>query len=149
LSRALKIPVMPWQIPASRTPNTTDQVNADFDSQHWGTGGSCIFGDPAIGSDYHNVHPTILALQFPSAFQADMGATAEDMYIRSEPFDISQPVYTDFPLRGIFAVLLGGGSTTGIISSVGNPEPWTRNKLNAYMDNPIRFDSTSTRCKPK
>ncbi|MFC0397720.1 hypothetical protein [Paraburkholderia rhizosphaerae] len=145
LSRALKLPVMPWQIPASRTPNTGDLVNADFDSQHWGTGGSCILGDPAIGADYHNVHPAILALQFPSAFTADMGATAEDMFIRSEPFDISRPVYSDFPLRGIFAVLLGGGSTTGIISTVGNPEPWTRNKLNAYMDDPIRFDNASGR----
>jgi len=143
ISRALKLPVMPWQIPASRTPNTNDAVAADFDSQHWGTGGSCLMGDPEIGSDYRNVHPTILALQFPSAFQAEMGATAEDMFIRSEPFDISLPAYTDFPLRGIFAVLLGGGSTTGIISTVGNPESWTRDKLNAYMNDPVRFGSDS------
>ncbi len=143
VSRALKLPVMPWQIPASRTPNTKDQVNSDFDSQHWGTGGSCIFGDPAIGSNYHNVNPTILALPFSAEFSADMGATAEDMFIRSVPFDISGPLYGDFPLRGIFAVLLGGGSTTGIVSSIGNPEAWTRNKLNAYMANPIRFDPSS------
>ncbi|CAB3746588.1 hypothetical protein [Paraburkholderia humisilvae] len=147
LSRALKLPVMPWQIPASRTPNTTDQVNADFDNQHWGTGGSYLMGDAAIGYDYLNVNPTILALQFSPAFP-DMGATAEDMYIRSEPFDMTNPAYTDFPLRGIFAVLLGGGATTGIISTVGNPEPWTRNKLNAYMDNPIRFGDNQQR-KPR
>jgi hypothetical protein len=145
VSRALKLPVMPWQIPASRTPATTDSVNADFDSQHWGTGGSCLLGDPAIGSDYHHVHPNILALQFPTAFQSDMGQTAEDMFIRSEPFDISNPSYGDFPLRGIFAVLLGGGATTGIISTVGNPEPWVRDKLNAYMAAPIGFDSASSR----
>ncbi|HEY4352985.1 MAG TPA: hypothetical protein VGN31_17265 [Paraburkholderia sp.] len=146
ISRALKLPVMPWQIPASRTPNTNDAVASDFDSEHWGTGGSFLMGDPAIGPDYHNVNATILALQFPSSFQAEMGATAEDMFIRSEPFDISHPAYTDFPLRGIFAVLLGGGSTTGIISTVGNPESWTRDKLNAYMDNPIRFDSGGAQC---
>jgi len=145
VSRALKLPVMPWQVPASRTPNTSDLVNSDFDSQHWGTGGSYLMGDPAIGSDYHHVNPTILALQFPQAFQADMGATVEDMFIRSEPFDISNPAYGDFPLRGIFAVLLGGGSTTGIISTVGNPEPWTRNKLNAYMDSPIAFDTPAAK----
>lgn len=144
VSRALKLPVMPWQIPARRTPNTTDQVNTDFDSQHWGTGGSCILGDPAIGWDYHNVNATILGLQFPTSFPA-MGATAEDMYIRSEPFDISAPMYTDFPLRGIFAVLLGGGSTTGLVSAIGNPEPWTREKINAYMNDPISFDDTGNR----
>jgi hypothetical protein len=126
---------------------TTDKVAANFDLQHWGTGGSCILGDSAIGSDYHNVHPRILALPFPVAFQADVGKTAEDMFVRSEPFDISNPSYTDFPLRGIFAVLLGGGATTGIISTVGDPEPWTRNKLNAYMNNPIRFDNTSSQLK--
>ncbi|WP_144111914.1 hypothetical protein [Paraburkholderia sp. BCC1886] len=140
VSRALKLPVMPWQIPASRIPTTTDPVAADFDSQHWGTGGSCLLGDPAIGSDYQNVNPTILALQFPAAFQQYMGATAEDMFIRSEPFDISKPMYGDFPLRGIFTVLLGGGATTGIVSAIGNPEPWAREKLNAYMNAPIPFD---------
>lgn len=140
VSRALKLPVMPWQVPASRIPNTTDPVAKDFDSQHWGTGGSCLLGDPAIGSDYRNVHPTILALQFPSVFQQYMGVTAEDMFLRSEPFDISNPMYGDFPLRGIFSVLLGGGATTGIVSAIGNPEAWTREKLNAYMNDPIRFD---------
>ena len=140
VSRALKLPVMPWQMPASRIPTTTDLVATDFDSQHWGTGGSCLLGDPAIGSDYHHVNPKILALQFPEAFQQYMGATAEDMFIRSEPFDISNPLYGDFPLRGIFSVLLGGGATTGMVSAIGNPESWTRGKLNAYMDSPIPFD---------
>lgn len=140
VSRALKLPVMPWQMPASRIPNTTDPVATDFDSQHWGTGGSCLLGDPAIGSNYENVHPTILALQFPETFQQDMGATVKDMFIRSEPFDISNPLYGDFPLRGIFTVLLGGGATTGIVSAIGNPEPWARQKLNTYMNQPITFD---------
>jgi len=140
VSRALKVPVMPWQIPASRIPNTTDPVAADFDSQHWGTGGSCLLGDPAIGSDYRNVHPTILALTFPAVFQQSMGVTAKDMFLRSEPFDISNPMYGDFPLRGIFTVLLGGGATTGIVSAIGNPEAWARDKLNAYMNSPVSFD---------
>ncbi|SAL15407.1 hypothetical protein AWB71_00534 [Caballeronia peredens] len=139
LSLALKMPVMPWQIPASRTPNTSDSVPTSFDSQHWGTGGSCIMGDAAIGSDYNNVNANILALVFPNETEY-MGNTAKDMFIRSEPFDVSLPMYADFALRGIFAVLLGGGSTTGIVSSVGNPEAWTRNKLNAYMNAPISFD---------
>ncbi|WP_168795021.1 hypothetical protein [Paraburkholderia aromaticivorans] len=140
VSRTLKLPVMPWQMPASRIPGTTDPVATNFDPQHWGTGGSCLLGDPAIGSNYDNVHPVILALQFPEAFKQNMGATVEDMFIRSEPFDISNPLYGDFPLRGIFSVLLGGGATTGIVSAIGNPEPWARQKLKAYMDEPITFD---------
>lgn len=145
VSRALKVPVMPWQIPASRTPATTDEVYPDFDSQHWGSGGSYMLGDPAIGSDYHNINSTILALGFPAPFQTYMGKTVEDLFAHAEPFDISAPAYGDFPVRGIFAVLLGGGATTGIISTVGNPEPWVRDKLNAYMTAPIGFDTASSR----
>ncbi|WP_277186239.1 hypothetical protein [Caballeronia sp. BR00000012568055] len=143
LSRALKLPVMPWQIPASHIPTTSDQVNADFDSQHWGTGGSCILGDSAIGTDYRNVNPTLLAFTFPTNWQPYYGgATVQDMFIRDTPFDISQPLYGDFPLRGIFSMLLGGGSTTGIVSSIGDPSPWVRNKLNAYMNAPIPLGAT-------
>lgn len=129
---------MAWQIPSSWTPLVTDMVLDDFDSQHWGTGGSYMLGDAGINSDYHNVHPNILALEFNPAFPY-MGQTAEDMFIRAEPFDLTTPAYGDFPLRGIFSVLLGGGSTTGIVSSIGNPGPWVRNKLKAYMENPIPF----------
>ncbi len=51
-----------------------------------------------------------------------MGETAEDMFKRSEPFDVSAPAYGDFPYRGIFTVLLGGGATTGLISTVGDDD---------------------------
>jgi len=142
LSLHLQVPAMPWQIPASRTPLVNDAVNDDFDSQHWGTGGSYIMGDPGINSDYHNVNPKILALKFMDAFP-HMGKTAEEMFQRSEPFDLTEPAYLDFPLRGIFAVLLGGGSTTGIVSSIGNPEPWVRQKLATYMAYPIPLLSTA------
>ncbi|KAN0079542.1 hypothetical protein V8E54_004756 [Elaphomyces granulatus] len=139
LSAELQVPLMPWQIPSSRTPLVTDLVFDDFHKlQHWGTGGSYMLGDADINSDYHNVNHKILAIKFLKEF-SDMGKTAEEMFKRSEPFDLTTPAYGDFPLRGIFSVLLGGGSTTGIVSSIGNPEPWVRNKLNAYMKKPIRF----------
>ncbi|WP_454766664.1 hypothetical protein [Cupriavidus campinensis] len=139
LSRDLKFPIMPWQIPASHAPLVSDAVNDDFDTQNWGTGGTYIFGDPGVGTDYHNINPKIVALPFPPAFHWAMGRTAEDMFRRSEPFDVSAPAYGDFPFRGIFTLLLGGGATTGIISTVGDDTSWIRDKLRAYMDNPIPF----------
>lgn len=147
LSRDLKVPIMPWQIPASHAPLVSDPVNDNFDTQNWGTGGTYIFGDPAIGSDYHNINPKIVALPFPAAFHWAMGATAEDMFRRSEPFDVSAPAYGDFPYRGIFTMLLGGGATTGIISTVGDATSFVRDKLNTYMKAPISFtdDQYATR----
>lgn len=139
LSRDLRFPIMPWQIPASHAPLVSDPVNDNFDTQNWGTGGTYIFGDPAIGSDYRNVNPKIVALPFPTAFHWAMGRTAEDMFKRSEPFNVSAPAYIDFPYRGIFTVLLGGGATTGIISTVGDDTSFVRDKLNAYMKDPIPF----------
>lgn len=139
LSAQLQFPIMPWQIPSSWTPLTTDAVNDDFDSQHWGTAGSYVMGDAGINSDYLNVNPKILALQFNAALPY-MGQTAADIFTRAEPFDLTDPKYADFPRRGIFAVLLGGGSTTGIVSSIGNPQPWVRDKLYTYMQNSIYFN---------
>ncbi|KND87793.1 hypothetical protein TOPH_07589 [Tolypocladium ophioglossoides CBS 100239] len=138
LSARLRFPIMPWQIPSSWTPLTTDTVNDDFDSQHWGTGGSYIMGDAGINSDYRNINPKILALRFSSSLE--MGGTAENIFTRAEPFDLTDPAYAHFPLRGIFAVLLGGGATTGIVASVGNPQPWVRDKLYTYMENPISLN---------
>ena len=144
LSAQLRFPIMPWQIPASWTPLTTDVVNDDFDSQHWGTGGTYMLGDAGLNSDYHNVNPKILALEFSPALPY-MGKTATDTFVRAEPFDLTDPKYLDFPRRGIFAVLLGGGSTTGIVSSIGNPGSFVRDRLHNYMKSPIHFDEKQKR----
>jgi len=65
-------------------------------------------GDPGINSDYHNVNPKTLALKFNIPY---VGTGVEDMFIRGEPFDRTNSAYIDFPLHGIFAILLGGGVT--------------------------------------
>ncbi|KAL7924487.1 hypothetical protein ACQKWADRAFT_331419 [Trichoderma austrokoningii] len=144
VSVSLQVPVMPWQIPASRAPLVRDDVSRDYDYQHWGTGGSYLFGDAEINSDYRNIHPTVLSLRLnPTLIKAH---TAAEVWRRGEPFDLSQPAYEDFPLRGIFTVLLGGGSTTGVISTVGRAGPWVADRLNAYAEDPIKFDDTSSDC---
>ncbi|KAB8222576.1 hypothetical protein BDV33DRAFT_201279 [Aspergillus novoparasiticus] len=136
ISTYLQEPVMAWQIPSSHQPLVTDNVSDDALSQHWGTGGSYILGHPEIGSDYENIHPKIAHL--PCNWLGD-GNTVEDLFRHAEPFDLTDPAFLDFPQRGIFAILLGGGSTTGIISTVGSKEPWARKKLHEYMNNPIRY----------
>ncbi|KAK3307829.1 putative hydroxymethyltransferase [Chaetomium strumarium] len=140
LSAHLAAPVMPWQIPASRIPLTTEVVS-DLEKEHWGTAGSWILGHSEVGSDYHTVNQNILNLELPPVHQPFMGKNPRDMFIRGEPFDFSRPAYEDFPVRGIFTVLLGGGATTGIVSDVGNPESWVRNKLNKYMERPINLQT--------
>ncbi|OAQ62565.1 carbohydrate binding domain-containingprotein [Purpureocillium lilacinum] len=139
LGANISVPIMPWQIPASYCPTVNDPVNDDFDSQHWGTGGTYILGDPKIGSDYHNANSKILNFKFPVPFPF-MGTTIENIFIRSEPFDWTYGALTGFPLKGIFTVLLGGGSTTGIVSTIGNPKSFVRDKLHAYMEDPIKLD---------
>jgi hypothetical protein len=63
------------------------------------------------------------------------------MFVRGEPFDFGRPAFEDFPLRGIFAVLLGGGATTDIVRDVGNPESWVRDKLREYMEHPVSLET--------
>ncbi|KAG6815401.1 hypothetical protein H0H87_002219 [Tephrocybe sp. NHM501043] len=139
LSGKLKVAVMPWQIPSSHTPLTSDSVTDNLDPQHWGTGGSYILGDAQLSSNVQNINRTILGLDFFGLVWTY--GTPEDMFKRVA-FDWSKPAYRDFPLRGIFAVLFGGGSTTGIASNIGNAVPFVTDRLHDYMENPISLDST-------
>ncbi|GAP83322.1 putative carbohydrate binding domain protein [Rosellinia necatrix] len=137
----LKIPVMPWQIPASRIPSVSEDVKVEnLEADHWGTGGTYIFGDPAIGSEVSNINGTILdiALTVPTLIPYD---SVDALFRASEPFDLTKPAYPDFPFFGIFTVLLGGGSTTGVVTGIGSTGVWTQQQISKYMDDPISFDS--------
>ncbi|WP_369788661.1 hypothetical protein [Rouxiella sp. WC2420] len=148
VSEQLNCPVMPWQIPASRTPLKTDYVTDNFEEQHWGSSANYLFGDAALGSDVKNIHPTILEFDFHKyapATAAQVGATPEHMYTRKGKFDVSEPGYKDFAKQGIFAVLLGGGCTLGIVpplSCTAADTAWVGDRLNAYRDQPLTFSDT-------
>ena len=137
----LNTPVMPWQIPASRIPHAGEPVTpASLERDHWGTGGTYIFGDPAVGSDVRNIHPAVLAIKPGALVEQD---NVESLFRSSVPFDLSGPAYHDFPLCGIFAVLLGGGSTTGVVTTIGTTGKWTQEKTSKYMKAPISFTATT------
>lgn len=135
----LKVPVMPWQVPASRIPRAAgDAVTAgSLESDHWGTGGTYIFGDAGIGSDLQNIHPVVLDIKLASDLIPH--DDVESLFRSAEPFDLGVPSWGDFPLRGIFSVLLGGGSTTGVVTSIGTTGKWTQDKIREYMENPTFF----------
>ncbi|MEU4805992.1 hypothetical protein [Actinosynnema sp. NPDC023587] len=133
----LKQPVMPWQIPASRLPATTDAVGTPISDDAWGTGGSYLFGHPEIGDDVANVNPAVRDFALPATFPAPYTGKPVSALFTRQPFDWSAPAYGDFPLRGIFSVLLGGGATTGIVGGVGRTGAWTAAKTTRYLDHPI------------
>lgn len=136
----LKVPVMPWQIPASRIPHATGDADVTADSlepDHWGTGGTYMFGDAGIGSDLQNIHPAVLYIKLASDLIPH--EDVESLFESAEPFDLGVPSWGDFPLRGIFSVLLGGGSTTGVVTSIGTTGKWTQDKIRDYMENPTFF----------
>ncbi|KAI4212866.1 MAG: hypothetical protein LQ351_004391 [Letrouitia transgressa] len=143
LSLDLQVPVAPWQIPASRIPLVSEEVN-NPETEQWGTGGSYILGDRGVSFDYHNINPTILAIKPNPITEAK---TVEDIFIRSQPFDLTYPKYRDFLYRGIFTVLLGGGSTTGIVDGIGTTSSWTQDRLNTYMNSPITISNAESRHK--
>lgn len=137
----LKVPVMPWQISASRIPRAADDTATagSLEPDHWGTGGTYIFGDTGIGSSLQNIHPAVRDIK-PAALvqQENVGS----LFKSSEPFDLGVPAWGDFPLRGIFTVLLGGGCTTGVVTSIGASGKWTQEKVSEYMASPIALTST-------
>lgn len=147
LGRHLKKPIMPWQIPASHLPTTLDNVeewvespDMGFNAQFWGTGGTYLFGDANIGSSLSNIHPIALALDFPGAgdHKKNMGENVAELLSRRS-WDMSVSHYNDFHTRGIFHVQLGGGTTTGIVTDVGNKSNWVIPRLQKYHINPIKL----------
>ncbi|KAK0670170.1 putative carbohydrate binding domain protein [Cercophora samala] len=135
LSLELQTPVAPWQIPASRIPSAKETV-ANLELEHWGSGGTYLFGDPAIGSSVDNINPTILDIK-PSSLVPHKDVRG--LFTAALPYDLSYPKYFDFPVRGIFSVLLGGGATTGVVTTIGKTGLWTQEKVSAYMTAPVGF----------
>ncbi|MCP1292183.1 hypothetical protein NK214_18535 [Chromobacterium sp. S0633] len=144
LSRHLRKPVMPWQIPASHLATKLDNVarfsnvpSEPFEKQHWGSGGSYLMGHPEIGADANKIHDTLLAVKFTA--HPEMGEDAKALFSRHK-WDLSKPKYLDFPTYGIFHVQLGGGMTTGVVSTIGDPSDWMRKRLHDYRDKPVMFE---------
>lgn len=144
LSRHLRKPVMPWQIPASHLATKMDNVarfskdpSEPFEKQHWGSGGSYLMGHPEIGADANKIHDTLLAVKFTA--HPEMGEDAKALFSRHK-WDLSKPKYLDFPTYGIFHVQLGGGMTTGVVSTIGDPSDWMRKRLHDYRDMPVMFE---------
>lgn len=151
ISLELQIPIMPWQVPASRTPTIIDIVADDFDKQRWGTAASYIFGDEIIGGDVNNINSTIRDFSFidhnAEALAELVGNTAGDMYAAKPHFDIYLPAYKDFALKGIFHVQLGGRNSLGMVPpAIGDKHDvdldWINEKLEAYAKNPVTFEDT-------
>ncbi len=138
VSRHLRMPVLPWQFPASHLATEADAVADDFNDQHWGSGGSYILGHPEVGSDVNAINPKLLDMAFNPSFEDMMTGSPRALFGRTT-WDITEPRYVDFPAMGIFHVQLGGGATTGVVSAVGDTSGWVRNKLKAYRNTPVAF----------
>lgn len=138
LSRHLRQPVLPWQMPASRLASVSEDVG-ELEEQFWGTGGSYLMGHPEIGSSVSAINPRLLNIEFLDVHTSMMGHNPQELFSRHE-WDFSAPKYQDFPSRGIFHVQVGGGATTGVVSAVNrNSSRWMRAKLKAYRDAPVKF----------
>ena len=139
LSRYLRQPVMPWQVPASRLASVSEEVG-ELEEQFWGTGGSYLMGHPEIGSAVDAINTKLLDIEFLDVHVGMMGRNPRDLFSR-QSWDLSTAKYHDFPSRGIFHVQVRGGATTGVVSAVNrNSSRWMREKLKTYRDNPVKFE---------
>ncbi|WGL57755.1 hypothetical protein [Kluyvera intermedia] len=138
LSRHLRQPVLPWQMPASRLASVSEEVGS-LDEQFWGTGGSYLMGHAEIGNSVEAINANLLNIEFLDVHTSMMGRNPQELFSRHD-WDLSEPKYADFPSRGIFHVQVGGGATTGVVSAVNrNSSSWMRAKLKAYRNNPVKF----------
>lgn len=138
LSRHLRQPVLPWQVPASRLASVNEQVG-ELEEEFWGTGGSYLMGHAEIGRSVDAINERLLNIEFLDVHAPMMAHNPRELFSRHE-WDFTTPKYLDFPSRGIFHVQVGGGATTGVVSAVNhNSSSWMRAKLKAYRNNPVKF----------
>jgi hypothetical protein len=136
VSERVRSPAMLWQIPGSHMPNKQEGSSL-VTNGHAGSGGSFFMGDITIGSNLNNIHKSLLNLHVSNPYY--YASTVGGILAQDNSHDWSQQALPKAIDSNVFAILWGGGRTTGLISSLepGTDPVWLANKVNAYYTNPI------------
>ena len=96
-------------------------------------------GDITIGSNLANIDPSLLNLQVSNPYyymNTVGGILAQDDF-----YDWSRQELETAIDSNVFAILWGGGRTTGLVTGIelGTDPAWITARVNAYYNNPIEL----------
>ncbi|MGL5626511.1 MAG: hypothetical protein ACRDDW_03195 [Candidatus Rhabdochlamydia sp.] len=138
ISDRIKSPAMLWQIPGCHMPNKQEGSSL-VTNGHAGSGGSFFMGDITIGSNLNNIDPSLLNLAVSNPYyyaNTVGGILAQDNF-----YDWSKQELKEATHSNTFAILWGGGRTTGLVTGIepGTDPAWLTTRVDAYYNSPIEL----------
>ncbi|WP_318479873.1 hydrogenase expression protein [Photobacterium leiognathi] len=136
ISDGVQSPAMLWQIPGGHMPTETEG-NSLISADHEASGGTFFMGDNRIGTDINSIRGGLLDKELASSTYGG-ASNVRELLQQDHNYDWSQAVINELPNYNVFAVLWGGGSTTGVVSigSNGDDHNWLDNKVSSYSQSP-------------
>lgn len=134
ISRGLNTPAMLWQIPGGHmlTKNETSSLTLE----HVATAPDFFFGDSKIGQNFQT---TLAASVLNFSVTVPQLESAGTYLASDKNSDWSQSELQTAIDSNVFAILWGGGSTTGVapIGTNGDDGGWLAAKIQTYYKNPL------------
>ncbi|WP_081748240.1 T9SS type A sorting domain-containing protein [Aquimarina megaterium] len=135
--RVGNVPIMLWQIPGGHIP-TTDENIVNFDIANHSSGSAPYFlGDSRIGTNLNKIHPDLKNISLAALPHYDAN-TVGKLLAKDNGYDWGTSNLQRLADMNVFAILWGGGSTTGIgsIGTNGDDDRWLATKISEYYNNP-------------
>ena len=134
IAKVVNLPLMLWQFPGGHLVHK-DSVISSYDlGNHASACGTWFMGEPSIGNNLSNIKPAELSISIPSGNYGG-ASTVQQLLMQDGGYNWGQSKLKSVAQdQNVFAILWGGGSTTGVynIGTNGYDDGWLSNKLRSY-----------------
>ncbi len=133
ITDSIDTPAMLWQIPGGHMAVKGEDISFDYIS-HAASGGDFFMGDENIGSNIDNIRDDVLNIPLnPYIYK---GATnVRELLEQDSDYDWGKSQINRAVKSNVFAILWGGGETTGVIpisTCMSGGYMWLAQKVRAY-----------------
>lgn len=146
IAKGVNLPLMLWQFPGGHLVHKDSAIiNYDL-ANHASACGTWFLGEPSIGTNLSNIKSAELNINIPPGNYGG-ASTVQALLLQDGGYNWGQSqlqkIAQDY---NVFAILWGGGSTTGVsnIGTNGYDDGWLANKLRDYHLNAKVYKTDST-----
>lgn len=137
IAKQVQLPLMLWQFPGGHLVHK-DSAIVQYDlANHASACGTWFMGEPSIGTTLSNIKSSELAISIPPGNYAG-ASTVQQLLAQDAGYNWGQSQLQNIAQQNnVFAILWGGGSTTGVydIGTNGYDDGWLAGKLRNYYSN--------------
>ena len=145
ITDTIDTPAMLWQIPGGHMPTKNEDVSFDY-INHSASGGDFFMGDKNIGTNIDNIRDDILNIALnPDVYNGV--SNVKELLEQDSDYDWSKSQIQRAVNSNVFAILWGGGETTGVIpisTCMNGGYEWLAQKVAKY-ENSSTSKSINTR----